>query len=343
MTEPPRPEDLPLPAEPDLPEPLSPAPSRPLGLISFTIEGRHAPGLFVVGWLATLIGAGLAILTLVGIPGVAGAVLWLAALALLALGLVLLGGSQAIERRAAGDAYAGPSPLLVFVAVVAFSQLAGVAVGFPLSAVGAAIPRPLGDLLAGLIQAAVFIGAVRLMVVGAGAMAWAEMGLRGGLAYAAQALLGGAVFAGPVVLVTSVVAIVAVQVAGVIPPSPLPPTGTIGGLLVHLLAGAVVAPVAEEVLFRGFALTAWRRSVGVQQAIVRSSIVFVLAHVLFVGGDTFGEAARLAVVGGIVRLPIAFVLGWLYVRTGSLWGPIGLHAAFNAILIVIAETSAAAG
>jgi hypothetical protein len=22
-------------------------------------------------------------------------------------------------------------------------------------------------------------------------------------------------------------------------------------------------------------------------------------------------------------------LGWLYVRTGSLWGPIGLHAAFN--------------
>jgi membrane protease YdiL (CAAX protease family) len=189
----------------------------------------------------------------------------------------------------------------------------------------------------------VFVGVVRLMVVGAGAMTWSDMGLRGGRAYVAQALLGGAVFAGPVVLVTTVVALVAVQLTGVIPPSPLPPTGTAPGLVLHLLAGAVVAPVAEEVLFRGFALTAWRRSVGVQQAIVRSSVVFVLAHVLFVGGDTFGEAASLALVAGVARVPIAFVLGWLYVRTGSLWGPIGLHAAFNAILIVLAEMGAAAG
>lgn len=297
----------------------------------------------MVGWLATLIGVGLGTLTVLGVPGVAGALLWVAALALVALGLVLLGGSQTIERRAAGAAYAGPSPVLVFAAVVVISQLAGVAVGLPLSAIGAAIPRPLGDLLAGLVQGAVFVGVVRLMVVGAGALAWAEMGLRGGLANIFQGIVGGAVFAGPVVLVTAVLALVAVQLAGVIPPSPLPPTGTVGGLLLHLLAGAVVAPFAEEVLFRGFALTAWRRSVGTRGAIVRSSIVFVLAHVLFVGGDTFGEAARLALVGGVVRVPIAFVLGWLYVRTGSLWGPIGLHSAFNAILIVLAETAAAPG
>lgn len=297
----------------------------------------------MVGWLAVLIGAGFAVLAILGIPGIAGAVLWLVALGLLALGLVLLGGSQTIERRAAGAAYAGPSPVIVFLAVVAVSQLAGVAVGFPLAAVGAAIPRPVGDLLAGLVQAAVFIGVVRLMVVGAGAMSWTEMGLRGRLVEALQGLLGGAVFASPVVLVTLVVAIAAVQLAGAVPPSPLPPTGTIGGLLLHLLAGAVVAPVAEEVLFRGFALTAWRRSVGTRQAIVRSSIVFVLAHVLFVGGDTFGDAARVAFVGGVTRVPIAFALGWLYVRTGSLWGPIGLHAAFNAFLIVVAEMGAASG
>jgi membrane protease YdiL (CAAX protease family) len=341
LTEPPRPEDRPLPADPIPPEPPAPSPP-PRGLTTFSIEGRRAPGLFVVGWLATLIGGGLAALTIVGIQGVAGAILWVAGLGLLSLGLVLLGGAQAIERRAAGAAYPGPSPVLVLLAVVAISQLAGVVVGAPLSAVGGAIPRPVGDLLAGLLQAGVFIGVVRLMVVGAGAMAWADMGLRGGRAYVAQALLGGAVFAGPVILVTTVVALVAVQLFGVIPPSPLPPTGTAAGLVLHLLAGAVVAPVAEEVLFRGFALTAWQRSVGARQAILRSSIVFVLAHVLFVGGDTFGEAARLALVGGIARVPIAFVLGWLYVRTGSLWGPIGLHATFNAILIVLAEMGAAA-
>jgi len=353
LTDPPRLEDRSLPTKrisperpasgPPAPESLAPEPPRPVGLTTFSIEGRTAPGLFVVGWLASLIGAGLAGLTIVGIQGVAGAILWLAGLGLLAVGLVLLGGAQAVERRAAGSPYSGPSPILVFLLVVAVSQLAGVVAGVPLSAVGGAIPRPIGDLLAGLLQAAVFIGVVRLMVVGSGAMAWSDMGLRGGLAYVTQAFLGGAVFAGPVVLVTTVVALVAVQLTGVIPPSPLPPTGTVPGLVLHLVAGAVVAPVAEEVLFRGFALTAWRRSVGVQQAIVRSSIVFVLAHVLFVGGDSFGEAARLALVGGIARVPIAFVLGWLYVRTGSLWGPIGLHATFNAILIVLAELGAAAG
>jgi membrane protease YdiL (CAAX protease family) len=163
------------------------------------------------------------------------------------------------------------------------------------------------------------------------------MGWSWGAADAARAVLGGAVFAGPVILVTSVVAYVAVQLAGVTPPSPLPPTGTTTGLLLHLLAGAVIAPVAEEVLYRGFALTAWRRTAGTRSAIFRSSILFVLAHVLFVGGDTFGDAVSLAFVGGVVRVPIAFVLGWLFVRTGSLWGPIGLHAAFNGILIALGE------
>ena len=72
-----------------------------------------------------------------------------------------------------------------------------------------------------------------------------------------------------------------------------------------------------------------------------SSVFFVLGHVLFVGGDSFRESASLAFVGGVVRVPIAFALGWLYVRTGSLWGPIGLHAAFNGILIILSELAAA--
>jgi membrane protease YdiL (CAAX protease family) len=144
-----------------------------------------------------------------------------------------------------------------------------------------------------------------------------------------------------VILATALVAAVLTNLVGVTPPSPLPPTGTAPGFVLHLLAGAVVAPVAEEILFRGFALTAWRRLVGAQGAIVRSSIVFVLAHVLFVSGESFGETVRIALVGGAARLPVALALGWLYVRTGSIWGPIGLHAAFNAILIAIGETAPA--
>jgi membrane protease YdiL (CAAX protease family) len=333
LTDPPRPEEAP--EHTPTPEP------RVFGLTTFTIEGRRAPALFVVGWLATFVGGGLATLTLFGIPGVAGTILWLVGLALAAIGLVLLGGSQAVERRAAGAAYAGPSPLLVFLVVLAASQLAGFAVGLPLSLIVHDVPRPVADLLGVLVQAAVFAGVLRLMIVGSDAMGWAEMGLRRGLGDALRGLLNGALFAGPVILVTALLAYVAAQVVGAVPASPLPPTGTTSGLLLHLVAGAVVAPIAEELLFRGFALTAWRRTVGARGAIVRSSIAFVLAHVLFVGGDGLREAASLALVAGLARVPVAIALGWLYVRTGSLWGPIGLHAAYNAILIVLGEAAAA--
>ena len=349
MTEPSTPEDELLPAEPPSLDGVPDAapdgapvtrPARTLGLTTFTIEDRRAPGLFVVGWLGILVGVGLLTIGLMGGTGIAAAVISVAAYAALSLGLVLLAGSQTIERRAAGAAYAGPSPVLVFLAIVATARLAGFVVGVPLLAVADSVPIEVGDLLAVIVQAIVFLGIVRLSVVGPGVLSWAEMGLSRTRSFLRE-LAGGAVFAGPVILVTAMIAAVAVQVVGVVPPSPLPPTGTTSGLVLHLLAGAVIAPFYEEVLFRGFALNAWRKTVGTRGAIVRSSILFVLAHMLFVGGDRFSEAVSLAFVGGVVRIPIALALGWLYVRTGSLWGPIGLHAAFNGILIAIGETAVA--
>ena len=314
-----------------------PAPQRRLGLTTFTIAGREAPGLFVVGWLATLLGVGFIGIVAFGVTGIAGSVIYLVGLFGLSVGLVMLGGSQTVERRTTGDAYAGPSPVLVFVAVLAVSRLTGFVIGLPLSLIGSSIPVPLGDLIGVILQAAVFLGVVRLMVVGPGALRWSDMGLGRPSADAARSVLAGAFFAGPVILVTSVVGLVAVQIAGVAPESPLPPTGSASGLVLHLVAGAAIAPFAEETLFRGFALTAWRRTDGPTRAIVLSSIFFVLGHVLFVGGDSFAQSAALAFVGGIVRVPVALVLGWLYVRTGSLWTSIGLHSAYNGILIVLSE------
>jgi membrane protease YdiL (CAAX protease family) len=90
-------------------------------------------------------------------------------------------------------------------------------------------------------------------------------------------------------------------------------------------------------LCRGSALRGWLAPNGPQAAILRSSLLFVLAHVLFIGADRFQDAVALAFVGGVARIPVSLALGWLYVRTGSLWAPIGLHAAFNATLIVAAE------
>jgi membrane protease YdiL (CAAX protease family) len=318
-------------------EPREPQPPASIGLTTFALEGRRAPALFVVGWIGALVGVALIAMTTLGATGVAALVLSVTGFAGLSIGTILLAGSQTIERKAAGASYPGPSPLLIFVAVIATGRLAGYLVGIPLLQVADAIPPALGDLLATVILAVVFIGVLRLTVVGPGALDWASMGLRGGVGKASRELLGGAAYAIPVILVTAVVAAFAVQLAGVTPPSPLPPTGTADGLVLHLLAGAVLAPFYEELLFRGFALRVWWATHGPRAAIVRSSLLFVLAHVLFVGGDSFREAVSLAVVGGIVRVPVAIALGWLYVRTGSLWAPIGLHAAFNAVLIIIGE------
>ena len=99
----------------------------------------------------------------------------------------------------------------------------------------------------------------------------------------------------------------------------------------------MIAPVSEEILFRGFSVTAWERSIGAQRAIVRASLLFALAHVINASGDSLGEVAGLVVVGMATRLPVAFVLGWVFVRRRSIWASIGLHSAFNAILLVLAH------
>src|SRR5450759_1699301 len=119
------------------------------------------------------------------------------------------------------------------------------------------------------------------------------MGFRIGARRTADAMARGALLAAPVVVLPADV----VTIVGVTPASPLPSTGTTSGLVLHLLAGAVVAPVAEEVLFRGFMVTAWERSNGPRAAIVHAALLFAAAHVLLVGGDNFGQAATLAFVG----------------------------------------------
>ncbi|HJW22014.1 MAG TPA: type II CAAX endopeptidase family protein [Candidatus Limnocylindrales bacterium] len=318
----------------------------PFGLFRFTIEGRRAPALFVGGWLGTIVGGGFVAVGLLAAPSTITALILLAGLAALTGGLVLLGGSQAIERQAAGEPYGGPAPVLLLGATVSATLLVAALLGIALEAIGVSFgpaERPLGDLISVAVQAVVFIGMVRLMVVGSGALTWADMGFSRDPRRIAEGLLTGAVWAVPVIVLTSLVALVIVPLVGQTPPpSPLPPTGTASGLGLHLLAGAAIGPLAEETVFRAAALTAWLRTVGPTAAITRSALLFATVHVLTISGSSFGQAAGLAVVATAGRLPVAFALGYLYVRTRSIWAPVGLHAAFNAILIALGEVSQAA-
>lgn len=329
------------PASAASPEPRSSAasPASALGLFRFTIEGRHAPGLFVAGWLATVMGGSGAFVGLLAGQTIPGAVLFAGGLAITLVGLVLLGGSQAIERRAAGVAYAGPSPILVFATIIVGLYIAVVVVVTPLRLLGVRLDGPGLSLLGIVIQTAVVVGIVRVLVVGQGALSWGEMGVRAGLPVALRELTGGAVLAVPVILVTALTVAALVTITGSTPESPLPPAGSPGGLAINLLAGAVIAPIYEELLFRGFATTAWARVVSPGAAIVRTSLLFAFAHLLTQGGASFSEALGIALVAGVARLPVAFALGWVYLRRRSLWAAIGLHAAYNGILLLLAEVA----
>jgi membrane protease YdiL (CAAX protease family) len=94
------------------------------------------------------------------------------------------------------------------------------------------------------------------------------------------------------------------------------------GWLLVLVAG-LGAPLAEEILFRGFLLTALARSrLGFPVALLLTTAAWTWLHWPY-------TAAGLAAV-----FAVGLYLGWLYRRTGSLWVAIGCHALYNLALVI---------
>ena len=126
------------------------------------------------------------------------------------------------------------------------------------------------------------------------------------------------------------------------PPSPLPDGDRRAGSLLNLLSAAILAPIGEELFFRGFATTAWARAVGPAAAIVRGAVFFAFAHVVTLFDASFAVGAQRALFSFLVLLPVAIALGWVFLRRRSLYAAIGLHGAFNAIQVLLLLAAAAA-
>jgi membrane protease YdiL (CAAX protease family) len=319
--------------EPD-PNPEPPAASRP-GAGTFTIEGRRAPALFVVGWLGTILGLGIVVIGAMSGAGTVAIVLIAAGLGFLGVGLVAGAGSQAIERQARGEtAYRGPSPFLVLAAAIVLTLFAGILLGVPLDAIGLDPVSPIGTLIGLLLTAGIYLALVRLLVVGTGALSWSAMGVVPPTRASIGQLGYGAVLGVPLVFVSGLLALALSQVL-TLPDSPLPPGGDPLGRILNVVSAAIIAPVSEEIFFRGFSTTAWLRALGERTAIVRGAIFFALVHVLTVGGDSFGEGLERALFAFIVRVPVALALGWVFVRRRSLYASIGMHAAYNGVPVLL--------
>ncbi len=327
----------PLTAEPpaDPPPGDPPAPAGPVpGRAVFSLDGRAAPGLYLVGWVLAIAGLGSIFIAVAGGSGAGAGVAFVLGIAALSIGLVAGAGSQALQRRADGLAYAGPSPILVFAAAFGLTLVAGFAIG-SLGVIDEDGPAVLASVL---ISASITLGLVGLVVVSPGGLSWGEMGFRlprGGEGSVLVDVAWGVALAVPTLFGTGILAAALVAILGVAPEAPLPPATDPAGVVANLLAAAIIAPLWEEAFFRGFVTTAWARTAGPRAAIVRGAVFFALIHVVALGGTDFESALRVAFIAFVIRVPVGLVLGWVFLRRRTLVAPVALHATYNAIPVLL--------
>jgi membrane protease YdiL (CAAX protease family) len=116
-----------------------------------------------------------------------------------------------------------------------------------------------------------------------------------------------------------------------------PPATGVWLVLVAIIAPVVIAPVVEELFFRGLVQRAIARTLpwvrggaGAGISIVATSVVFAAVH-LIVGG----EAGLAAVETGIGTFAFSLVAGSIVVATGRLGGAIVAHIVFNGVAVFL--------
>ncbi len=92
-----------------------------------------------------------------------------------------------------------------------------------------------------------------------------------------------------------------------------------GNGVISFVTACLIAPVLEEMLFRGIILRSFLYQYSRSTAIWGSSVLFGLAH--------------LNIYQFAVATATGLVCGWLYEKTRSLWPGIFLHAGANAIVL----------
>lgn len=92
-------------------------------------------------------------------------------------------------------------------------------------------------------------------------------------------------------------------------------------MIVSLSINAMV----QEVIFRGYFLTALRANYSATIAIVVSSLIFAAAH-----AGALAEEWPISGIGGVNLFLAGVLMSIAYLRTKSLWLPTGIHIGWNA-------------
>lgn len=231
---------------------------------------------------------------------------------------------------------AAPTPLArygswpVVLAMIIGSSVVGSAVSFALAGLlfargldatdpTAFLATPKVLFLAIVVSDAVLLGAVYLLLVRRGVSTWRGMGL--GTPEVSHPVLRGLGYGLLFMLVSGSVSL-ALAAVGVEQDQaqqfPVEGASPVGKAAI-LLAGAVFAPFAEEIFFRGFIFRAMMERKGWVRGLLYSSALFALVHA--------NVAAFLPLVAGAAVLTVA------YRRSRTLWVPIVAHAVNNAVAL----------
>jgi len=88
-----------------------------------------------------------------------------------------------------------------------------------------------------------------------------------------------------------------------------------------IVSGVIIAPISEEIVFRGYLYKAFRDHFKPSHAIVLSAVIFSVLHLELLA------TVQLFIVG--------ILLAYVYEKTGNLMAPITLHVLNNAVAFLV--------
>jgi membrane protease YdiL (CAAX protease family) len=239
-------------------------------------------------------------------------------------GLVMNAVRAVIVREALPPGrYRGPSLIILTVLAALIANAASLAVaGDLLALISGDSPSVAGSLLLLTVTQLGLLAAAALFVALPRALAGAQFLPQQGLL---RSIAIGFVLAIPAWVVAQQLGAFIIQLLGLLGMEP--ETGIIEAALeqtnpvVLVVALVMVAPIAEEIFFRGIVYTAWQREYGERRALYGSAVLFSAIHA--------------SVFAFLPFIGLGIVLALVYRATRSLPAAIALHATFNAITVAI--------
>lgn len=107
-------------------------------------------------------------------------------------------------------------------------------------------------------------------------------------------------------------------------PEQIPSSMPVYGVIVSIVYAVVIAPIHEELFFRGILYRALGDRYGFVVGGLGSSVAFGLIH--YIPGEWQDSVLLMSVM-----VATGFALAWIYRRRGNLLAPIVAHTTFNAI------------